>query len=694
MEPDTEHRGTASIGIVQPSLVEEVFRFGRRPLGDLLGPTAYASARIGAYVWDLRSGAIAADDIFGSLFGYAPGCFPGTVDAVGDRMHPLDRDRVARSFGRTLEHDTDFEHEYRVLPPGAPARWVHARGRLIRGDDGTVLGVVGAAMDATAREQGEASTARLLEAMPTALFMLDTDWRFTYLNVQAEKLLGFAREEILGQQLWQVFPEAVGSEYELRYRTAVQTGEPVQFDMHYPAPQDTHYEVHAWPGPDGLAVYLQDVTILRRAAQQERASVRKRELISAATAAVSGALEPDQAMAELAELIVPDLADWSIVTLVEDNARRRLVVRDVAAAHRDPAGRSLAEAYARHRLNRLAGDSFLHRVMAAGRTEHVPSGATPQIRAALRDGRAQEALDELAPSSCTMLPLRGRGRTVGMVSLFNGPDRAPLTHQEIATAEQIADRAGLALDNLRLSRQQARMAERLQRAMLSDPMHGSHLQVAVRYVPAAEAAQVGGDWYDTFTQPDGSTMLVIGDVVGHDDDAAATMGQLRSMLRALAAATTIGPADVVTQLQAAMTTLGMDALATLVVAQVPPPSSPSPSTVTWTNAAHPTPVLLHQDGRVRILDAPPSTFLGLSADTRRKAHCVTLCAGDTLVLFTDGLVERRDAPIQDGLVALQRALTELASQPVEQLCDALLRRMLPPRAADDVALLAVRFSPP
>lgn len=692
MKPDPDQSGTASRAAARPSSVEDAFRSGTRTLSDLIGPVAVASARIGTYAWDFRSGAIAADDIFGSLFGYAPGAFPGTVDAVGVRMHPLDRDRIARSFSRTLEHDTDFEHEYRVLPPGAPARWIHARGRLIRGDDGTVLCVVGAALDATAREQGEASTARLLEAMPTALFMLDTDWRFTYLNGHAEKLLGFAREEILGQQLWHVFPEAIGSEYERRYRKAIQTGEPVRFDMYYPAPQDAHYEVRAWPGPDGLAVYLQDVTIVRRAAQQDRARARRRELLTAATAAVSGAREPERAVAELAELMTPDLADWAIVTLVEDGTRH-FAVRDVAVAHPDPAGRALATTYARHRLNQLSEDSFVYHVMAGGRTEHVPSGATQRISTGLRDGRARQALDTLAPSSCTMLPLRGRGRTIGMVSLFNGPDRAALTPEEVAVAEQIADRAGLALDNLRLSREQARIAESLQRAMLSDPVHGSHLQVGVRYVPAGEAAQVGGDWYDVFTQPDGSTMLVIGDVVGHDGDAAATMGQLRSMLRALAASTTLGPAAAVTQLQAAMATLAMDALATLVVVQLPPPSSPCPNLLTWTNAAHPPPVVLHPDGRVSVLDARPSAFLGLSADIPREAHSVSLEAGDTLVLFTDGLVERRDTSMQEGLTALQQALAELATQPVEQLCDGLLLKMLPPRAADDVALLAVRFSP-
>lgn len=689
MDADQPHH-TPEQRHAQVSPVDEVFRHGRAALRDLLGPCAYENARIGTYAWDLRTGSIAADDTFGALFGYAPGTFPGTVDGVAVRMHPQDQDRISRSFTRVLDKDTEFEHEYRVVPPGEPSRWVHARGRLVRGADGTALGVVGAAFDATAREQGEASTARLLEAMPTALFMVDRDWRFTYLNVRAETLLNFAREEILGRELWEVFPEAVGSEYEVQYRAAVRSGEPVWFDMYYPPPQDTHYEIRAWPGPDGLAVYMQDVTGLRRADQAERSSSRRRELVSAATAAVSGALEAEHAMSVLAELLVPDLGDWCLVTLV-DEGNRRLVPSDVAVAHADPQALEAAQTYARLRHTELARDAA-YQVRPVQTTHQVAAGATEQLAGTLRPGRALDALNELAPSNCTVLPLKGRTRTLGMITLFNGDQRPPLAQPELGVAELIADRAGLALDNLRLHQHQARMSERLQRAMLSDPQHGEHLQVAVRYVPAAEAAQVGGDWYDAFTQPDGSTALVIGDVVGHDHDAAATMGQLRSMLRALAASSTDSPADIVVRLESAMSTLGMDALATLVVAQVPSASSPSPNLVTWTNAAHPSPVLVHPDGSTTVLTAQPSTFLGLQQGARRTDHRVTASPGDTLVLFTDGLVERRDGALADALATLQDTLSDLAGEPLESLCDTVLARMLPPRAGDDVAVLAVRFS--
>src|SRR5206468_7761847 len=155
----------------------------------------------------------------------------------------------------------------------------------------------------------------------------------------------------------------------------------------------------------------------------------------------------------------------------------------------------------------------------------APSLPTEEVRTAWR---------RLQTASYTIVPLRARGETFGALVLLNSGDRPPHTETEIATAVEVARRGALALDNARLYGRQLKVAETLQLSLLTPPPEPEGLEIAVRYRPAAVYQQVGGDWYDAFDQPDGATLLVIGDVVGHNVDAAAAMGQIRSILRGIA----------------------------------------------------------------------------------------------------------------------------------------------------------------
>ena len=244
------------------------------------------------------------------------------------------------------------------------------------------------------------------------------------------------------------------------------------------------------------------------------------------------------------------------------------------------------------------------------------------------------------------------------------------------------------------------LAEELQQALLTPPPGPDHLHVVVRYRPAADQAQVGGDWYDAFVQPDGATMLVIGDVVGHDAAAAARMGQLRGLLRALAYdADGTGhdtPAGVLTRVEHAARGLAVDTLATAVLARVerePNVAVTGTRTVRWSNAGHLPPVLVHPDGTSEVLDTDADLMLGVDAGTPRTDHTVRLPDHATLLLFTDGLVERRDASLDRGLDALGAAVTDLGEAPLDKLCDTLLARLAPHAGDDDIALVAVRGYP-
>jgi serine phosphatase RsbU (regulator of sigma subunit) len=292
--------------------------------------------------------------------------------------------------------------------------------------------------------------------------------------------------------------------------------------------------------------------------------------------------------------------------------------------------------------------------------------------------------------------MRGRGRILGLLTLYfrGGPD---VEQDDVAAAQEIADRAGLALDNARLYSAQQQLAEGLQRSLLTEPRQPDHGEIAVRYLPAAEAARVGGDWYDAFLQPGGATMLVIGDVVGHDTEAAAAMGQLRGLLRGIATYSDAGPVEVLRGLDSSMTTLQTKTLATAAVARFEQTLHERERGVTrmrWANAGHLPPLVVNPDGSVAELASwKGDLLLGVDPDVQRRESVVSLDRGATVLLYTDGLVERRDDDLDSGLVRLRDAVIDLADRPLEEMLDEVLERLVHGRPDDDVALVAVRLHP-
>jgi serine phosphatase RsbU (regulator of sigma subunit) len=231
--------------------------------------------------------------------------------------------------------------------------------------------------------------------------------------------------------------------------------------------------------------------------------------------------------------------------------------------------------------------------------------------------------------------------------------------------------------------------------MLTAPPEPDHCEIVVRYVPAAEGAEIGGDWYDAFLEPGGATVLAIGDVVGHDTGAAASMGQLRGLLRGISYSSGAPPAQVLTQLDRAVHGLGLDTMATALVARLEQEDADLRADVTrlrWSSAGHPPPVLLLPDGRVQVLDELPDLLLGVDPSAGRRDRVAVLPAGSTVLLYTDGLVERRDRDLDAGTAQLVAVLAEYAALPLADLCDRVLERLFLPDAEDDVALLAVRLT--
>ena len=442
-----------------------------------------------------------------------------------------------------------------------------------------------------------------------------------------------------------------------------------------------------------------DVTASRSAQHNMDAAGRRAELLAQVASVLTENLDADLAVARLVRLVVPTLADWCIVTLVDDHAPAGSLhgLRDVASWHAEEEMRPLVERYTASRLAAALPGAYVHRALTATRPVIVPPDAAQSIRARTHPGEAADVIAKLAPRHGVLLPLRARGRTVGLLSLYTGPHRPSFSAEDLATAREVAARAGLALDNSRLYRQQRDVAEALQRSLLTPPPEPDHLQVVVRYTPAAQAAQVGGDWYDAFLQPGGATMLVIGDVVGHDIAAAAAMGQIRTIMRALGAQTNRRPAALLRQADQVMQTLQVDTLATALVArleQTPAERSRGVTRLRWSNAGHPPPMVLHPDGRVDVLAGEGyDMLLGVQPDTLRRENEIVLQRDAVVLLYTDGLIERRGQLLDDGLHRLRLTLGELAGHDLVQLCDQVLARLLPDRPDDDVALVAVRLHP-
>ena len=146
-------------------------------------------------------------------------------------------------------------------------RWVQGRGRALTDAAGTSVRLLGVGYDTTLQREGDARLSRVLEAMKAAFFSLDAEWRFSYLNAEAERVLGITRDDALGGSIWELFPAAVGSAFEDHYRAAVGTGEEQVFEAYYPEPLEAWFEVRAWPTPDGLSVSFLDITE-RRVAEE------------------------------------------------------------------------------------------------------------------------------------------------------------------------------------------------------------------------------------------------------------------------------------------------------------------------------------------------------------------------------------------------------------------------------------------
>ncbi|WP_344942958.1 SpoIIE family protein phosphatase [Actinomadura miaoliensis] len=405
---------------------------------------------------------------------------------------------------------------------------------------------------------------------------------------------------------------------------------------------------------------------------------------------IGSSLDHLQACRALAEVLVPRLADFAAVELLERVASddeppgrfdEHTLMRRVAVVH-DDAERWIDAVPQGRALRHPRGTPFVE-VMRTGRPVHIPRVTGRQAE---RIGAAFAARDPgppLAGRALLVVPLIARGQVLGTCTLLRRPDRPAFDRLDLALIDELARGAALCVDNGRLYRREVRLVRELQRAMLpADPPRTAGARVCFRYLPAGQAAQVGGDWFDAIPLPGCRLGIVIGDVMGHGVTSAAVMGQLRTAVRTLAGQD-LRPDGLLRELDGLARRLGDDCLATCLYAVYDPVAR----RCQLANAGHLPPVLVSPDGGGSVLRLPPGLPIGVGCGPFETVE-VSVPDGARLILCTDGLLERRDRDIERGLAELCGRLAD-PPRSLDATCDAALGMLGAPAPADDVALVAV-----
>ncbi|MFL6054285.1 MAG: PP2C family protein-serine/threonine phosphatase [Actinoallomurus sp.] len=314
------------------------------------------------------------------------------------------------------------------------------------------------------------------------------------------------------------------------------------------------------------------------------------------------------------------------------------------------------------------------------------SGRVQRVTVALGDPDPDKGVDSRTGREPLLaLPLVSHGVTLGVMEARAAA--ASFGTEDIAMFRELARLTAAAIDNALRYEHERDVAERLQRAMLTDLPPAARLEFTARYLPAEAGLNVGGDWYDAFERPDGDVIVAVGDVTGHGLQAAALMGQLRTALRAYAMDAE-GPGEVLTRMHQMLSHLQPEDLATAVLAHMSPDGR-----LRWSNAGHPPPLLRAPDGSVTVLEGH-DFLLGMPFERAAlKEHGTFLTPGSAVIFYTDGLIERRDAGLDYGIERLAAAF-RTAEGELDQVADTVLEAMLSDSVReDDTCLLIFRALP-
>ncbi|MBF9068731.1 SpoIIE family protein phosphatase [Streptacidiphilus sp. NEAU-YB345] len=435
-----------------------------------------------------------------------------------------------------------------------------------------------------------------------------------------------------------------------------------------------------------------DASLAREQALVEAHEAQARlALLNDASTRIGTTLDLQRTAEELVELVIPRFADFVTVDLLDSVVENGFGDDE---PHIPEDGRVLLRAVAVGEVNGIDMVGAADQVGQASQSAAVYAESLRTGRSILIDQVDESALhritahpDRVEPAlkagvhSYLMVPLLARGAVLGGAEFIRMVNPVPFSPEDVALAEELAARAAIAIDNARLYRRERNTALMLQHALLPQEIRTTPgLDIAYRYLPASVMSEVGGDWFDVVPLTCGRVALVVGDVMGHGMQAAASMGQLRTAARTLIAMD-LAPDRVLRRLDETAAAVGEGQFATCVVAVF----DPVDGSVSIACAGHLPPVLVDPDGTARLLELPTGAPLGVGGVPFRSVE-FTLAGDAVLCLYTDGLVERRGRDLDVGLDLLCRTVAEKRAS-LEERCDAVLDALTARSSEDDIAVI-------
>ncbi|MEW2560215.1 SpoIIE family protein phosphatase [Streptomyces griseorubiginosus] len=641
------------------------------------------------------------------LFGYT------AQEALGQyaahlMIHEQHVDLVVKLFADVMETGQSWAGAFPVRRKDGGTKLVEFRNMRLLDDRGDVYALGLCADQETVRrlDRDVALSTRMVSQSPIGLAVLDTELRYVSVNPALEQLNGVPAADHVGRKIGEVLPQLDVSAFETAALEVMRTGTPL-VDQHTVGhtPADPENE-HAWSVSLyrledangtvlGVAGSVLDVTEHHRATVAAEAARRRLALVADASARIGTTLDLDRTARELAGVAVPELADVAAVDLLEAVVQGRpstlrpaepAVMRPLAV---EAAGvpEALRAADPPGQVAHYAPERLVTECVRTGRPVLVSRVGPDDLARISRSPEAAALLGRAGVHSYLAVPLIARGEVLGALDLKRVGNPEPFGEDDLLLARELAARAAVQIDNARWYQDARNTALTLQRSLLpSHPSVTGGLEVASRYQPAGATAEVGGDWFDVIPLDGGKTALVVGDVMGSGINAAATMGRLRTATNTLASLD-LDPAKLLEHLD--RITQDLDhSIATCVYAV----HDPRLGQCRIANAGHLPPVRLRAGRPPELLELPTGAPLGVGG-VAFSTTTVDLGPGDRLVLYTDGLVETRQHPLDERLDALLDLL-DCPDCPLEEACDLLLRTLHQPDNSDDVALLIARVQAP
>lgn len=436
---------------------------------------------------------------------------------------------------------------------------------------------------------------------------------------------------------------------------------------------------------DESGAIVATATIIENVTAVKTSELRNR-FLSDASRALGSSLDYPQTLRNVAWAAVPQIADWCAVDLVDVDGKREQVV----AAHRDPDKLALAERLRRFESPQLDPAQAVGRAVRTGMAQLFAEITDEMLVQVAIDDEHLRLLREVGLRSVLIVPLRAASRTLGTMTLVNAESGRRFDADDVRFAEQLADRAAVAVENARLYQARSRTAATLQRSLLPDSVPQiPGWEVAALYRPAGAdpELEVGGDFYDFLETPEG-WLVIIGDVTGKGVEAAALTSLLRHGARFISQTGT-RPAGILRRLDMALKQRSTMSLCTTLCARL------TADQLVFCSAGHPMPLLVGTDGAVSELGAP-GRLLGLTDVYDWRDQTITLRPGETIVLYTDGVTDTRGEQQRFGDSRLRELLSGAgALAPTELLAslDAALAAFQVGAQADDTAVIAMRVEP-